>query len=98
MAQTAEAGWARAASPGAIPSVPGATTPYLESDLMMDTQRIIAFVVFSCSALLLWDAWQKHSAPIFFSSRRRHTILTCDWSSDVCSSDLTVKLRAAARS
>src|SRR6266480_6695407 len=23
-----------------------------------------------------------------FSSRRRHTILTCDWSSDVCSSDL----------
>src|SRR6516225_6331026 len=24
----------------------------------------------------------------FFSSRRRHTILTCDWSSDVCSSDL----------
>src|SRR6266480_5713787 len=28
----------------------------------------------------------------FFSSRRRHTRLTCDWSSDVCSSDL---LRAA---
>src|SRR6266480_2500796 len=26
----------------------------------------------------------------FFSSRRRHTRLTCDWSSDVCSSDLTV--------
>src|SRR3954462_15239383 len=24
----------------------------------------------------------------FFSSRRRHTILSCDWSSDVCSSDL----------
>src|SRR6266571_1838246 len=24
----------------------------------------------------------------FFSSRRRHTMLTCDWSSDVCSSDL----------
>src|SRR5690242_21150725 len=23
-----------------------------------------------------------------FSSRRRHTRLTCDWSSDVCSSDL----------
>src|SRR6266571_5998268 len=39
-----------------------------------------------------------HSAPtrtvldlvamnFFFSSRRRHTRLTCDWSSDVCSSD-----------
>src|SRR6266571_9415449 len=26
----------------------------------------------------------------FFSSRRRHTRLTCDWSSDVCSSDLAV--------
>ena len=29
----------------------------------MDTQRLIAFVVFSFSALLLWDAWQKHNAP-----------------------------------
>src|SRR6516225_8488910 len=29
------------------------------------------------------------SVPVFFfSSRRRHTRLTCDWSSDVCSSDL----------
>src|SRR5690242_21227755 len=28
----------------------------------------------------------------FFSSRRRHTRLTCDWSSDVCSSDLGVVL------
>src|SRR6267142_4709598 len=26
----------------------------------------------------------------FFSSRRRHTSLTCDWSSDVCSSDLGI--------
>src|SRR5690242_20895903 len=26
----------------------------------------------------------------FFSSRRRHTRLTCDWSSDVCSSDLLI--------
>src|SRR5256886_5081478 len=32
----------------------------------------------------------------FFSSRRRHTRFDCDWSSDVCSSDLgdfTVKLK-----
>src|SRR5690242_6304916 len=28
------------------------------------------------------------SLVFFFSSRRRHTRLTCDWSSDVCSSDL----------
>src|SRR5438132_12565295 len=26
----------------------------------------------------------------FFSSRRRHTISLCDWSSDVCSSDLGI--------
>src|SRR2546430_9106040 len=26
--------------------------------------------------------------PFFFSSRRRHTRFDCDWSSDVCSSDL----------
>src|SRR5438093_2704843 len=28
--------------------------------------------------------------PFFFSSRRRHTRLVSDWSSDVCSSDLEV--------
>src|SRR2546430_6640552 len=28
------------------------------------------------------------SYPFFFSSRRRHTRFDCDWSSDVCSSDL----------
>src|SRR5260221_1023367 len=28
----------------------------------------------------------------FFSSRRRHTRSLCDWSSDVCSSDLFTKL------
>src|SRR5438309_7859315 len=30
--------------------------------------------------------WGKES--FFFSSRRRHTWWNCDWSSDVCSSDL----------
>src|SRR2546430_5052837 len=33
----------------------------------------------------------------FFSSRRRHTRFDCDWSSDVCSSDLIQDLRFAAR-
>src|SRR2546427_8230912 len=28
----------------------------------------------------------------FFSSRRRHTRFDCDWSSDVCSSDLLLAL------
>src|SRR5260221_10122891 len=31
----------------------------------------------------------------FFSSRRRHTRSLCDWSSDVCSSDLEIPQRAA---
>src|SRR2546430_5408868 len=29
----------------------------------------------------------------FFSSRRRHTRFDCDWSSDVCSSDLEYHVR-----
>src|SRR6266487_6960503 len=32
----------------------------------------------------------------FFSSRRRHTRWTGDWSSDVCSSDLGISTSAAA--
>src|SRR5689334_23661656 len=31
----------------------------------------------------------------FFSSRRRHTRWNCDWSSDVCSSDLTRRSESA---
>src|SRR5688572_32312178 len=34
--------------------------------------------------------WSRRLASsFFFSSRRRHTRFDCDWSSDVCSSDLT---------
>src|SRR5260370_34722863 len=33
----------------------------------------------------------------FFSSRRRHTRFKCDWSSDVCSSDLVVVARIRER-
>src|SRR5688572_30007431 len=33
----------------------------------------------------------QYSKPIFFfSGRRRHTSFDCDWSSDVCSSDLAM--------
>src|SRR2546427_10215477 len=32
----------------------------------------------------------------FFSSRRRHTRFDCDWSSDVCSSDLDLAIFLAA--
>src|SRR3989475_7017206 len=38
---------------------------------------------------LLDDHHNVHSFSFFFfSSRRRHTRFDCDWSSDVCSSDL----------
>src|SRR5205085_9373363 len=38
----------------------------------------IVFLFFICFLLFFF----------FFSSRRRHTRFDCDWSSDVCSSDL----------
>src|SRR5256886_13096830 len=34
--------------------------------------------------------WSLGVVLFFFSSRRRHTRFDCDWSSDVCSSDLEV--------
>src|SRR4029434_2116713 len=41
----------------------------------------------SCSFSLSFSL--SRSLSLFFSSRRRHTRFKCDWSSDVCSSDLT---------
>src|SRR2546430_5766771 len=38
-----------------------------------------------CRNLSLKVRWHRF---FFFSSRRRHTRFDCDWSSDVCSSDL----------
>src|SRR3989449_1119833 len=37
---------------------------------------------------LLCRSWSKYFCFFFFSSRRRHTRCSRDWSSDVCSSDL----------
>src|SRR5689334_24829654 len=37
---------------------------------------------------------QRSQRYFFFSSRRRHTRWNCDWSSDVCSSDLTSVISA----
>src|SRR3989475_1816893 len=39
--------------------------------------------------ILLFHALLSYFFFFFFSSRRRHTRFDCDWSSDVCSSDLT---------
>src|SRR2546430_11916004 len=37
----------------------------------------------------------EYKVMFFFSSRRRHTRFDCDWSSDVCSSDLVAAGHAA---
>src|SRR5256886_5506557 len=37
--------------------------------------------------VVIWAVWCR---CFFFSSRRRHTRFDCDWSSDVCSSDLAL--------
>src|SRR5256886_10101401 len=38
----------------------------------------------------VWPSIQGYLVLFFFSSRRRHTRFDCDWSSDVCSSDLVI--------
>src|SRR5690606_41105812 len=43
------------------------------------------------------DALPRRLPSFFFSSRRRHTRFSRDWSSDVCSSDLVPVLRLEQR-
>src|SRR4051794_41485490 len=43
------------------------------------------------SLLTAYDLYPLDGRDFFFSSRRRHTRLTYDWSSDVCSSDLPLR-------
>src|SRR5688572_31123308 len=42
----------------------------------------------------MMDAAPTSGGAFFFSSRRRHTRFGCDWSSDVCSSDLDLEVSA----
>src|SRR2546430_7786827 len=46
---------------------------------------------------LLFEACGMILQFFFFSSRRRHTRFDCDWSSDVCSSDLASRADPAFR-
>src|SRR2546430_7455276 len=61
--------------------VRGPATPYPDG---FSTREPCASV--TCCHLLLYFC------VFFFSSRRRHTRFDCDWSSDVCSSDLLTTL------
>src|SRR5207247_4493897 len=49
-------------------------------------------VIHCCLSILV--RFLASSVFFFFSSRRRHTRSTRDWSSDVCSSDLTITVNA----
>src|SRR2546430_7260445 len=53
---------------------------YSEVDPSLDVDDVVVGnIVLSCLCFF------------FFSSRRRHTRFDCDWSSDVCSSDLAAR-------
>src|SRR5256886_1966047 len=54
--------------------------PLLFFDSIAKSIIMFAFIFTSTSSMIIF----------FFSSRRRHTRFDCDWSSDVCSSDLGV--------
>src|SRR5438093_1793713 len=58
------------------------------AEMQNETQKEIAGIQSATSRL----------NSFFFSSRRRHTILVSDWSSDVCSSDLRPRPTRPARS
>src|SRR5690242_21048488 len=62
--------------------------------LVMIRSSVVAVAI--CGRLLLFSFLFLSYVCVlffFFSSRRRHTRLTCDWSSDVCSSDLSASPR-----
>lgn len=35
----------------------------------MDTRRLVLFVIFSMSILMLWDAWQRQNAPVLVAQK-----------------------------
>src|SRR5689334_16974930 len=49
---------------------------------------VVAFKEMRPDGFCLWVFETNTSARIFFARSRRHTSWNCDWSSDVCSSDL----------
>src|SRR5256886_2204732 len=74
--------------------------------IQMDTSVNAAHQVVSVGADIAFDADPKFfaclvrfesSSVLFFSSRRRHAKFVCDWSSDVCSSDLLERRRPSYR-
>ena len=56
------------------------------SQLTLPPPRVLKSILYVCVFIPVLPLGS--SEPFFFSSRRRHTRSLCDWSSDVCSSDL----------
>src|SRR2546427_5038144 len=62
-----------------------------EFSVLISVSRLIVMLVILCFSLCLVRILFLIFF-FFFSSRRRHTRFDCDWSSDVCSSDLVCRL------
>src|SRR5256884_6046431 len=62
----------------------------------MRTPQIRSTTATVPEACLTGESTMTDLVFFFFSSRRRHTRCSRDWSSDVCSSDLFLRIRTAA--
>src|SRR2546429_1625656 len=51
---------------------------------------VVTIITYTSQLMMIGNLWALLHY-FFFSSRRRHTRCSRDWSSDVCSSDLSVK-------
>src|SRR5256885_5857618 len=80
--------WTPAARHAGMRTEAGAT-----SNLGEKMKKLIGVAVLVCMTSLFGMAGEVPKPEFFFSSRRRHTRLQGDWSSDVCSSDLVFASR-----
>src|SRR5688500_9329801 len=83
------------------PPVPPASSPMVHRATMRSEERRVGKVWKKLELQTLSKNSKRDDAVFanvvfFFSSRRRHTRLQGDWSSDVCSSDLRVRRAAVA--
>src|SRR2546430_12529254 len=63
-------------------------TPFSHLILIYLLSRCLSYMYYDWSFLISVVSIVNGIVFFFFSSRRRHTRFDCDWSSDVCSSDL----------
>src|SRR2546427_2447325 len=65
-----------------------ASSVHIYHDVFLGIAVAILYIVNFSHSLFLFRMCSPVLYFFFFSSRRRHTRFDCDWSSDVCSSDL----------